>query len=1117
MRVARLAVVASLFTSFLCSLPSRVDAQVISATLRGTVHGADDGTPMAEVEVTLVNEATGDIRTATTNADGAFAFTNLQVGGPYHVTANFAGFKPVEEKGITLNSSRTRDVDLGMRLQEEVIEVSGNAIARNTSNRTVVTAAEIDELPSVNRDPRDVVRRNPEVTVEGGARALSIGGANNRYNSITIDGIRQDDDFGLNASGYPTRRSPIALSAIQELAVDSSPFDVRYGKFLGGNVNIVTKSGTNEFKGTLFGTYASDALLGSQSGPRTVNVDYRDLRYGATVGGPIIKDKLHFLASIEGLRSTSPISNGPMGSGAAVVTTKVTAAEVQMAQDIANGMYNFDPGVAASSGNEHDLKLLGKLDWTISPEHRASVTYQRTGGNAIQLGNAATTTSLPLSSSWYDAQDTLNTFSGRVTSDWTDQLSTELEADAKLVSSRVPSLNGDNFMSATINTPEGGNITLGPDISRHSNLLDNNVLHGKATASYLAGINLIQGGIEYERTYIDNLFIQRTLGDASYANFTDFMNMRPSQIRYANSTDLIPADAAANWNVGLWTAYAQDQIKITPDLTVQAGARFEQYQTGARPVRNQIFVDRYADQHPGLENNGSLEGRNIIEPRAGVTWTPLTNLNVRAGTGLYSGGTPAVWMSNNYTNDGLRTFSVTCNNGSTLAGTKAVPNAFCPDPSVILGFNGRDIPQAMKNAVMNGGGNGNVDVLDPNFKIPSVWKIGAGADYALDIPGAGDYGKDLELRANYTFTKVREGVNWIDLRRDLPNTIIANNQPIGETVDGRPLYPANYNTTRGVDMELTNDNRGYGHVASMVAQKAFPFGLFVGASYAYTDNQEVNPGTSSVSTSNYGIVAVTDPNHPDLAVSNYQRRHRATGALEYSYPIVGKLTDDSPWKNMKTSFGLFTEVRSGQPYSWTFAGRTAAGAPDGSGNTIASIFGEDAGSISFRNRELFYVPTDAETCVGTFTPGCKVILANIPQGTANSQFNITKAQFNAFLDHTGLSAYRGKIAPRNALNGPHYARTDVRLAQDLPNPLSGQRARLVIDIENFGNLLNHNWGIFRQVQFPYYTQAVDVSVDRTSGAYVYSNLRAPNPTQGPQTADVLLSVWRLSLGLMYDF
>ncbi|HEX8113214.1 MAG TPA: hypothetical protein VF516_36035, partial [Kofleriaceae bacterium] len=248
-----------------------------------------------------------------------------------------------------------------------------------------------------------------------------------------------------------------------------------------------------------------------------------------------------------------------------------------------------------------------------------------------------------------------------------------------------------------------------------------------------------------------------------------------------------------------------------------------------------------------------------------------------------------------------------------------------------------------------------------------------------------------------------------------------------------------------------------------------------------------------------------------VAVSNYTRKHRVTGVAEYSYPLIGKLVDDAPWKNMKTSFGLFVEARSGQPYSWTFGGRNDNGTTDNTGQTLSRIFGEDS-TLASRNRELFYVPLDSEVCETTYVAGCKVILRTGASGP------LTRAQFNDFLDRTGLSAYRGKIAPRNAFAGPRYARWDVRFAQDLPNPMVGQRARIVLDIENFGNLLNSSWGIFRQVPFPYYQPALDVGVDRVNNnAYIYSNLRSPNPTNGPSTTDVLLSVWRLSLGVMYDF
>src|SRR5580704_3658329 len=282
-------------------------AQVTTGTIRGTVTSADDHTPMVAVSVTLLHVPTGTAKNVLTNDDGEYVFSNLRVGGPYKITAQLEGFKDTEEDGIFLTAGKTRDTPLELHLNEEVIEVAGAKVQPNTSSKTVLTAQDIDSLPSISRDPHDIVRRAPDVSVEGSSKTMSVQGMNPRYNSITVDGIREDDDFGLSSNGYPTQQSPIALSAIQEMTLESAPFDVRYGKFMGGNVNIITKSGTNDWHGEVFGTYSSSALEGDKTGDNTVaNADFHQYRYGAMLEGPIIKDTVHFIVSFEGLDQSEP-------------------------------------------------------------------------------------------------------------------------------------------------------------------------------------------------------------------------------------------------------------------------------------------------------------------------------------------------------------------------------------------------------------------------------------------------------------------------------------------------------------------------------------------------------------------------------------------------------------------------------------------------------------------------------------------------------------------------------------------------------------------------------------------------------------------------------------------
>jgi hypothetical protein len=1049
---------------------SSARAQVITAAIRGTVTSADDGVAIAGAEVVLTHIPSGNEKAVSTNESGSFAFTGLRIGGPYRVSVQLPGFVPFDEKDIFLTAGRTRDVNVGLKLSEEVITITEKVAPRNVSSKTVVGGETIGELPSIGRDPKDVVRLTPGAFTEGPNKSLSIDGNNNRFNSVTVDGTRQDDDFGLNASGYPTRRSPVALSAVEEVAVETSPFDVRYGKFLGGNINIVTKSGTNDFHGEVLGTFSNDAFVGDRSRNNKLKVNFREARFGATVGGPIIKDKVHFLASVEGLDSTTPIDVGPADSGASTLVTKVTNQELGDIQRIARDVYNFDPGAPARSLDEADLKILGKVDWAINDKHRLSFNYQRTKGNVINP-TANNDTTLPLSSNWYNANDTLNTGVLRLFSDWTDKLSTEVEVSGKLVANRQKPLNGNQFAAMSVRTPTGGFVLLGPDEFRHANRLDNDLYHVKAQANYLLANHLVTGGAEYDRLMVDNLFVAASRGVATYNSIADFENKLPASLRYNNAITQNPDDAVAKWSTGIIAAYLQDQFEVTPDLTLQGGVRVETYQASHGIAANSLFMQRH-----GFRNTETLDGRSAFLPRFGASYRAASRLNLRGGFGMYGGGTPTVWVSNAYTNDGVRVDTDTA--------------TAMRDAALINGFDGRNIPDGLKARLV--AGDGNVDAIDPDFKIPTSWKVGGGLDYSVDIPGLGEQGKDLEIKLNYTYSRVRYGVKWLDLRRNLDS--LPNNTAVGTLPDGRPLYdtvgatPADlFNTTRGYDMLLTNANKGYSHAASVSLQKKFPFGLTLVGSYALTKAQEISPANSTRSVTNYSQGAVVDPQNPDLATSNYEREHRVMGIVQFSRAILKDLWPccERPWKDMRTSFSLFVEARSGQPYSYTFADSTR-------GDTLARIFGEER-EFASRNHQLFYVPKG--------------------DGSDVTLMGIDEADFNAFLKARGLDQYRGRIAPRNAFRSSWLNRFDLRISQDLPSPVAGNRARFVFDIENVGNLLNNNWGRYSQVPFPFLVPAVDVNYDAATGKYVYSNLRVNNP----QRVDVLASVWRMSVGLLYDF
>ncbi|MCK5574910.1 MAG: TonB-dependent receptor, partial [Sphingomonadales bacterium] len=318
-RIALMAGVAA--TAIMFTAPTF--AQETTSSLRGKIVSVS-GEPLANVEVVITHVPSGSRSTISTNSSGVFYARGLAVGGPYHVKlADGSEFTATDIDDLYLQLGQSSTVNITARIGGDMEEIVATGQRVSSSIKTGASSlygrTDLDDMPSIGRDIKSVLQQDPTIWIDStNSNAMSIAGTNNRMNSITVDGIRQNDDFGLNGNGYPTQRSPVSLDAIEQVAVQTAPFDVNYGNFQGGNINIVTKSGTNEFHGGAFFEYSDDSFVGSKSKGETYDSSaFEEKTYGVTLGGPIIKDKLFFFASYEKYESTRPFEFGPEGSGAA--------------------------------------------------------------------------------------------------------------------------------------------------------------------------------------------------------------------------------------------------------------------------------------------------------------------------------------------------------------------------------------------------------------------------------------------------------------------------------------------------------------------------------------------------------------------------------------------------------------------------------------------------------------------------------------------------------------------------------------------------------------------------------------------------------------------------------
>ena len=1029
---------------FALGLSTSALANTTTSAIKGNIAGPE-GNPAPGTIVTITHIPSGTTKTATVNNSGLFTAKGLRVGGPYKIVVDSDKFKDTEVNDVYLTLGETYPLNVALEAQSnvEVIEVTGRQISRfsgGTSPAAHFSAEDLANLPAINRDLKDVVRTDPRIYIdESRSDAIQCGGGNPRFNSLTLDGARMNDNFGLNGNGYPTTRVPFSYDSIDQVSVELAPFDVNYGSFTACNINAVTKSGTNEVHGGFFYDYTNDSMKGDSIEGEDVPLgSFSEKRYGFNVGFPILEDKLFGFVSYEKLDGAKIFEYGPYGN-------QVSDADLQRVLTASQNVYGYDAGGMPGNMPVEDEKILVKLDWNINDDHRATFVYNYNDGFDLSQSDDDGD-ELSLDSHFYERGAELTSMIASLHSDWTDNFSTSISLGQMELDNRQQSLDAASGFGEVSIRHNGATIYLGPDDSRQSNDLYWDNMTFKVSGSYYLDDHTITAGYEYETLTAFNLFMQHTDGEFRFNSIEDFENGLADRIYYNNSAGTnVPEDASQEFTYEVHTFFLQDEYTFTDiDATLMFGFRYDMYTSSDAPRYNSQFEDRY-----GFANNETFDGISLLQPRVGFNWTVDDNLEVRAGFGLYSGGNPNVWLSNSYSNDGLVQIGIREYHVDLVEKDGQVDlfaNSWTNGGTPIF-----EVPQAMYDhigAIPEEGGDGAVNAVDPNFDVPSEWKYSVGGTYTTD--DGYSFTADLLYNRKVDTAMIRDaGIEYS-----------------GETApDGRPMLTSPEGRTG--DYVLTNSGKDASSlIMSLGAHKSFDFGLDATFGYSYTQSEDNNPMTSSVSGSNYAYFATTDPLNPASATSDFEIPHRFTLTLSYAVQFVD---------GYDTRFSLFGQSSAGRPLSYTFS-RTDR------------EFGDSNWSGS---RQLLYVPAVDDANV-VYDPG----------------FDL--AAFNAFIEDEGLT--RGAIQGRNDHNADWWTTFDLKVTQQIPGFMEDHKGSVFVTVKNLGNLLNDDWGVMKKGAFVGH-RMVEASINE-SGQYVFERFN-----DGSQDLNIENdpSLWEVRIGVDYKF
>ena len=990
---------------------------VTSASITGTVT-QDGGQPLEGATVVVTNTATGQHFQVLSRAGGRYAIENLPPGGPYTVEVRSIGFQAGRRVGVHLELGQRFNSDFTLsqavvQVQEITVQGLQDPLINQgrTGSASSVSSTAIATLPSQNRNFTDLIVTSPQVVAapNGGP---SVGGTNNRFNNIQIDGSINNDLFGLGSTGAPGGQNggrPISMDAVQEFQILVAPYDVRQGGFTGGLVNAVTKSGTNTTEGSAFLFYRNADF--ASNWPHPVPTKFDILQFGATLGGPIIRDRIHYFISAERQTSTTPY--GGLVAGVDFDTNSVTGGKVKCARvdsfftaqglnagscggfDVNNPNTNLFGKITAQTGASGTLEFSTNYAESDKDFFSRSSTFEYflTGGN-YHIHNTNVTPRLR----W------ANIFGGR----YNNEL---IAGYQRIRDTRDPV---SSFPDVKIISGAYTLVT-GAEENSQLNFLSQDVWELTDNLTWDIGKHQVTLGTHNEFFGFTNGFFPRSIGLWTFNGVDSLIagNARSFERNLTGAQAGTPGGRAdgpiADFSVNQWGGYAQDRFSPIPNLNLTVGIRADIPEFPLTPPTNPAVKTIY-----NIDTGVFPSGNTLWSPRFGFNYDVggRNDLVFRGGAGVFSGRPPYVWVSNAYANSGLEQARLFCN---TASGAGQVP-IFTLDPNAQ--------PTTCRNGAAPGAQAADINFFQKDFKFPQTLRFSFGADKKLP------WGMVLSADFNYSST-----FKALDIQ-DHNLTALASDTGTGRLAGegGRILYgnpttntPSRVSGAYRFVLGHSNTDRDYSYMSVVQLQKRLSNNVEFNAGYTYSRAYDLMSLTSSVALSNYGFAPIAGPfSHRTLRPSYFDRPNsvKVSGTVHLPMNFAVSLT--------------YVGV-SGSPYAYVINGDANS---DGVGGTTS------------QKNDLFYVPLDtADISFSAAVDGN----AALKQATFDSLNNYINRE-------SCLSGSRGKIMERTSCRNPWIQQVNARLAWSLMT-YRGQKLELTADVFNLMHLLNNEWGLQKQTSF----------------------------------------------------